>query len=440
MENSGKQPARRLKGWHVALAVLLALIGLTTLYVVVTRNRLGRRLEALRAAGYPTTFAELAEYNKLPAGSPNAASAYVAAFAAFVPLPDGANTPCLGTAQLPDRGKPLPEPMARAISEYLASNRQCLALLHEAAGIRDCDYGCDPLHPGETSPHDAIRRCAQLLALGAIHHLHNGDPNAAVRCIEDGLRLADSLRQEAATTSYVVRVTCLALALKGLEQGLNVATFTDGQLTELDEALATTAGTHDLTHVLVGERCLMLEMCRDPSLMTRRGQSIGSRTFSRVTRTGVDDTLSYMEDCIRAAKLPPAQRLEAYREAIQKVKDLSFIHFSIRLDTWGTSHMAELAEFHARACARIDLARVALAVERYRLATGKLPEQLDELVPRYLERVPIDPFGNQPIRYRRTEPGYLLHSIDTDGRDDGGHERKDDNADGPYDLCFIVTR
>ncbi|MGQ9649354.1 MAG: hypothetical protein ACUVXJ_04525 [Phycisphaerae bacterium] len=65
-----------------------------------------------------------------------------------------------------------------------------------------------------------------------------------------------------------------------------------------------------------------------------------------------------------------------------------------------------------------------LAVAAYRNDHGRFPESLDELVPRYLEAVPMDPFTSQPLRYRLdTEEGYRLYSVGEDGKDDGGVER-----------------
>jgi len=43
--------------------------------------------------------------------------------------------------------------------------------------------------------------------------------------------------------------------------------------------------------------------------------------------------------------------------------------------------------------ARIRLATTAIAVERFRLACGRLPENLNELVPQFLSAVPADPFS-----------------------------------------------
>jgi hypothetical protein len=434
----GRSKRFRINGWHVTLALVAALAGLVTLYVVIARSRLDRRLEALRTGGYPTTLAELAEYNRLPAGTPNAAGVYVGAFAAYAPPPDATNVPYIGSAQWPERGKPLPEPMVKAISQCLTSNQVCLSLLHKAAGIQDCDHEWDLRQFATGLPQlTDVRHCAQLLALGAAYSSHTGDPNAAVRCIKDELRLADSLRREPALLSYLVRIAAVGLALRGLEQSLSVTAFTEGQLAELDEGVIATVGTLDLTHAIITERCIMIETCRDPSLMADTGQSPGPRMLPGMRRTGIADILDYMGDCIEASELPPTERLTGFREAAKKVQDLSFLHFMIKMLA---PAMGRVAELSLRCQAHVDLARTALAIERYRLATGKVPERLEELVPQYLKTVPVDPFDGQPMRYRRTDPGYRLYSIMEDGQDNGGKEKTEVNRGEPYDWPFIVTR
>jgi len=424
-----------LKGWHIALATLIMLVGLISLYLVVRKNKVEGRVQALRAAGYPTTFAELAEYRKLPEGAENAAEVYTRAFAAFVAPVEEANVPLLGKAKLPDRGTPLSEPMAKAISTCLASNQQCLALLHEAAGIEHCHYDWD--YRQFMSQAQDWRHCAQLLKLAAIYHAHRGGTDAALACMNDGLQLSDSLGREPALISHLVRIAGIGVALSGLEYSLSLTAFTDQQLREIGEALARTGGTLDLTEVLVTERCFMIEACRDPSRLGPSGQSIPVRMFPGMRGTWLADTLDYMEDCIEAAKLPPMERLKRFRQIRDEIQQLSFLHVMIKMT--GPA-MTRVAELDLRARAHLDLARTALAIERYRLATGKVPEQLEELVPQYLEQVPVDPFDGRPIRYRRTDPGYLLYSVDTDGQDHGGRERSDAQQGEPYDWCFIVTR
>jgi hypothetical protein len=70
---------------------------------------------------------------------------------------------------------------------------------------------------------------------------------------------------------------------------------------------------------------------------------------------------------------------------------------------------------------------VALALCEFRNDENRYPEQLEQLVPEYLAKMPVDRFtGAKPI-YRRTEAGYLLYSVGPNMKDEDG--RKDGNAD-----------
>lgn len=69
----------------------------------------------------------------------------------------------------------------------------------------------------------------------------------------------------------------------------------------------------------------------------------------------------------------------------------------------------------------IDLARVACALERYRLAHGRYPETLDALTPQFIEKLPHDIINGQPLHYRRTADGqFVLYSVGWNETDDGG--------------------
>jgi hypothetical protein len=85
-----------------------------------------------------------------------------------------------------------------------------------------------------------------------------------------------------------------------------------------------------------------------------------------------------------------------------------------------------------------------LAIERYRLATGKVPDSLEELVPKYLEAVPIDPFDpdEKPLRYVKIKKGYIIYSIGEDGTDNNGTEKDQAGKKftGDTDVTFIVER
>jgi hypothetical protein len=424
-----------LKGRHLVFVILLVLAGLIGLYVVRHRGETKRRIAALRAAGYPTTFAELAEYTKLPAGVENAAGMYESAFDAFVPPVDDANMPVLGQAKWPDRGTRLSEPMTKVVEECLAANRQCLTLLHEAAGIEHCryEYEYGQILPWARDCRDA----EQLLHVSAVYHASKGDTAAAVTDIEDGLRLSDSLQREPALIGYLVRIACLGLTLNSLERSLSLTTFTDAQLQELSAALTRTGNTLDFTRVLVTERCHMIEIWRDSSRVGPTGGGLPVRILPGMRQTWLIDTLDYMEACIEASQLPPVERLKRFRRINSEVQQLSFLHVMAK-NTMPA--LTRIAEQDLRARAHLELAKTALALERYRLTGAKVQERLEELVPQYLKEVPSDPFDGNPIRYRRADPGYCLYSISNDGQDNGGREKTDVPSGAPYDWCFIVTQ
>ncbi len=438
-DDSGKPGTRfTFKWWHLILAALIVLAASIGIHVALRHNELKRRLEALRAEGHPTNFVELAAYTRLPAGVQNAASVYVDAFALYVRPADDVNVPILGKAKLPDRGEPLPEPMTRAIADCLAANEQCLALLHEAAGFEQCLYSSDYKDYATRGPeYTSIRRCAQLLYLGAVFHADKEDSEATVRDIHDGLQLANSLRREPALLSYLVRVACIAVTVSGLQQALNRTTFTDGQLKELDEAFTAVAADLDLAEVIITERCFNLEYCRDPSLMGGSGRGGVVLLLPGIQGRGLLDILKYMEDCIKAARLPLTERVTRFREIEQELEELSALHVMVKVLA---PAMGRIGELDLRLHAHLGLAKAALAIERYRLAIGNVPKELVELVPAYLDEVPTDPFDGRPIRYVRPDGGYILYSIAEDGVDNGGLEKEQVGRGKPYDLCFIVTR
>jgi hypothetical protein len=67
-----------------------------------------------------------------------------------------------------------------------------------------------------------------------------------------------------------------------------------------------------------------------------------------------------------------------------------------------------------------DLALIACALERYLLATGRYPETLDALSPRFLERIPHDLILGKPLKYHAENGNYTLYSVGWNGVDDGG--------------------
>jgi hypothetical protein len=91
------------------------------------------------------------------------------------------------------------------------------------------------------------------------------------------------------------------------------------------------------------------------------------------------------------------------------------------LETLFLPGLGNVATKFAYAQSSVDLARTAVALERYRLAHGEYPESLDALAPKFIAQVPHDVIGGGPLKYRRASDGqFVLYSVGWNERDDGG--------------------
>lgn len=68
----------------------------------------------------------------------------------------------------------------------------------------------------------------------------------------------------------------------------------------------------------------------------------------------------------------------------------------------------------------VNEARVVCALERHRLAHGRYPEMLDELVPQFVDKIPNDIIGGKPLKYRRDGNDFTLYSVGWNETDDQG--------------------
>jgi hypothetical protein len=91
-----------------------------------------------------------------------------------------------------------------------------------------------------------------------------------------------------------------------------------------------------------------------------------------------------------------------------------------------------------RARAHRGMSQVTFALAAFRAERGAYPGQLKELVPRFMGKLPQDPFGDGPYRYRKLKDGFLLYSLGMNRLDDGGVSV--DDVDAPEDGDDLVVR
>jgi hypothetical protein len=439
----------RLKISHMVIILLIAGVGAFAYFRLNLKSRLQARIDAIHTAGYPVTCAELDKWYTIPENAKNAADTIIDAFWSYREMGEIKSLPFIGRAKLPARTEPLPEEMKTSIARYIADNNEALTLLHKASGIEHCRYPIDLTIGIDTQLNylSKLRKCTMLLNLEAIWHSENGQSQSAANSVISGFSLARSLANEPVIIPQLVRMACHGHTTSGLERCLNRTTFTDEQLAELSRCLIDAEDHSTLTRAYVGDRCHFLDALKKPesliSEITNDGMPISPihgpflDLYKAVGLADLDAIiyLDSIERYIEITKLPAYQRKKASDALEARLASLSHIHVFIHMLMPSISRTAAI---EIRSIAGLRAARSGIAVERYRLANGKLPDSLTELVPAYLESVPKDPFDGNRMRYKKLETGFVVYSICEDMSDDGGKEKTRESRN--WDMTFIVER
>ena len=87
----------------------------------------------------------------------------------------------------------------------------------------------------------------------------------------------------------------------------------------------------------------------------------------------------------------------------------------------------------SQADTQLQATRTILALRAYQLTHGKLPSDLNALVPEFLAEVPTDDFDGQPLRYFADRK--IVYSVGKNLKDDGGDDSRVQNV-GQLDLVY----
>ncbi len=88
--------------------------------------------------------------------------------------------------------------------------------------------------------------------------------------------------------------------------------------------------------------------------------------------------------------------------------------------------LGKINEVSHRLPVYVESALTIIALLRYEQDTGDYPEKLDDLVVAgYLKNVPMDPWSDRPLVYKREYGGFMLYGIGSNFEDDGGEVARD---------------
>jgi len=134
----------------------------------------------------------------------------------------------------------------------------------------------------------------------------------------------------------------------------------------------------------------------------------------------------------------PAQIRKEQIDIDQEIQRLasSNVLFSIFLPA-----VERIIEYSYRNKADVQATLSIIAILRYKQDTGVYPEHLEQLTAEaYLKELPMDPYSDKPLVYKKTGDSFVLYSMGRDFDDDGGVENPKDSQkrrqEGPGDWIF----
>lgn len=291
-------------------------------------------------------------------------------------------------------------------------------------------------------PHLAVlKRCSQFLELRAVAELQNGQSDKALDDVKLSLRLIDLIHTEPFFISHLVRIAMLQITLQPIYEGLAEHQWSEAQLAELDSELAKLDFLADYQLALRGERGCEIHAVEYLQHRDRLH-------LNEITGDNLNGPLSFIplliyyslpsgwfcQNELRICRFYETQYLPLVDETNRTVSPSAVraAGFARRresrhrtpeniLELMLSPDFSAAVQKFAYAQESVDLARVAVALERYRMAMGMYPESLDALSPRFMDEIPHDIIGGQPLHYERTNDGqFILYSVGWNGRDDGG--------------------
>ena len=433
----GASPVRSRRWWAVPVfLILLALsMGAVNLRFAQLANR---AVESLRMEGFPVNAIELDKWYEVVPENDNAALRVIAA-GSWMSRPEGWDA-AFPRISLVNFRKELSAEQRSLLEQFLASNQEALGEVRAAASMERSRYpinlkeGYNALLPDLSQ----VKRLAQDQGELARYYADEGRPADAVQCLREIHGLARTLKDEPVLISQLVRIACHAIGHRVLERVLNSCQLSEPQLEEL-EMLLLRAEKENVTGVkrgLHGELAMGLDLFRrsfrvQAGLAGVPANGLGGSPVTWVLLglrkalglDGVDQAflVRHMQKAIAVCDLPFPEQLEQWKRIdaalMTQLKDGRRLFYTV--SSMVVPALGKAGERTADCTAQLRVARCAVAIERFRLAhQGRLPANLEELVPELDPAVLRDPCTGLSLVYKQDGGGYQLYSLGLDARAD----------------------
>ena len=421
----------------VLLAVVAAVLVVRAILNFTEGRRLTRTLAGLKGQGIPLTVKEL-----IPPcpDSENGATLWKAAEELYAF--EGEDSKLITKVyQAFVRNDVISPEEWSALTKVIEKNRRMLELIPEVAAKPRFQYGDRELSFSERRMPDAIKvlRSIRLLGFEAFMAAEKGDVRASLDRLRAGLSFAPKIAEESSLIAYLVALASEKQCLLFLNKSLSGREAGEEMLLPLLDDLA--ERMIELWKVLLrnsirGERVMFTEigLLMDASDWTTsswlkgEAEKIYYWLIKPLIKRDVNQDIPIYAGLEANAALPYYRTRDFWKPYNDRLKDLPWYAVVSKLaipDMEATFMKTATFEALVRAF------RAGLACRIHKGRTGQYPESLEALVPALLNDVPIDPFTGEPLVYRREGEGFIVYSLGSNQRDDGGR--------GTWEIKQLVT-
>ena len=410
----------------VLLIVMAAVLVVRAIFNYTEGRKLAQALAELKARGVPLMAKDLA----VPCPDEDNAARLWKAAESLLTTEDMESKKILGAFGRYVGGNPLVDQSSKAALKRLAADNEGALKLITEAGLKPCFLLRDPSAPLFEMMTPALKmiHATQLLGFSALFMAEDGDVSSAIERIISGLRFTPMVAREGYLMPYLIAVADTRMLTYFLGEICHGRKVGDDILVGLIDGLDPGSWRERLANAIKGERVLFVEI---GSLATRGARKEIEPLFGETSylndvltwlvrpwvKIDVRKTLPRYSELEAQARLPYFKGRDFFRDLIQRSQNSPWYSFVSKfiLVNFESTFLKE-----AQLEATLLASRTGLACRLHKSRTGQYPDSLEALVPAILEEIPVDPFTGKPLVYRREGEGFIVYSLGSNQKDDGG--------------------
>ena len=321
---------------------------------------------------------------------------------------------------------------------------QALSIVEQGTQRRSCrfdrDYnaGINIIMPSLSH----IRRLTFILSAKARLEARAGNLDNAWNMARIQLRLADATMNEPIIGPQLVRIAIIRMACRTIQELCEIAPPNEQQYRSVEDLLAGLDDIAPMVLAIDGERLLFGEWAfnlpKDELYKIMPGLNLSGikRRFFiflislKPKPLFLADRAAYMRFMHKSAQLfeDPSSHVKADLKEEERHEKLHMLTSILMPAT------LRVKEIHSEMTAELRITRAGMALLQYKQSRDAFPDTLEALK---LSDT-IDPFSAEPLRYKTQGQGFILYSIGSDEKDNGGSPRQK-KQEKDWDIVWSYT-